>query len=140
MTDPVTDHLDARYGRVRRAGRRSLLLALGGLLVLAGLAWLVWVAVLHSTPPVASRLIGFEIVSPSAAKATIEVERSDDVTAAACRVQAKAPDFSVVGEVTVNVAAGGPQRQMLTADVTTQRAATAVVLIGCTTPGSDRPR
>ena len=138
MTDPLTDHLAARYGRSRRGARRPLI-AVGALLAVAALGWLIWVAVQHSTPPVASRLIGFEIVSPTTAKATIEVERTDDVIAS-CRVQAKASDFSVVGEVTVTVPADAPRRQTLTTDVSTQRAATSVVLIGCTAPGSDRPR
>jgi len=127
-----------RYGRTARR-RRPVLLALAGALVLVALGWLIWVAVEHSTPPVASQLIGFEVTSPTSTTATIEVERTEDV-AASCRLQAKASDFSVVGEVTVTVAADAPRRHLVTTAITTQREATSVTLIGCTTAGSPRPR
>ncbi|MGH3371736.1 MAG: DUF4307 domain-containing protein, partial [Nocardioidaceae bacterium] len=132
MTDPRQDtrptsgrtELTARYGRTGRS-RRPLLLALAAVLVLVALGWLIWVAVEHSTPPVASRLVGFEVTSPTSTTATIEVERSEDVVAS-CRLQAKASDFSVVGEVTVTVAADAPRRHLVTAAITTQRDATSV--------------
>jgi len=137
--DAERTDLATRYGRTGRPRRRPLLLVLAGVLALAGLGWLTWVAVVHSTPTVASRLIGFEVTSPSSVTATIEVERTDDV-AASCRLQAKASDFSVVGEVTVAVAADAPRRQFVTTALTTQRGATSVNLIGCTTADSARPR
>jgi Domain of unknown function (DUF4307) len=134
VTDP---RLAARYGR-RNSGRRPALLA-GGLTAAAGLAWLGWVAVEHANPPVASRLLGFQIRSAVVATATIQVDRRDDV-AAQCQLQAKASDFSIVGETTVEVPAEAPRRHVVTVPISTQRAATSVALIGCTTEGSERPR
>ncbi|TDU91428.1 uncharacterized protein DUF4307 [Kribbella voronezhensis] len=138
MTDPSATDLDARYGRTRR-GRRPLILGVVGVLALTGLVWLLWAAFVQSTPPVSSRLLGYTITSPISATATIQVDRSKNVEAS-CRLQAKAADFSIVGEVTLKVPADSPRRQSLDATLTTQRDATAVVLVGCTTANAHRPR
>jgi hypothetical protein len=141
LTDPAaaraaTD-LDARYGRTRR-GRKPLVLGAVATVALIALVWLLWVAFVQSNPPVSSRLLGFKIVSPTSATATIQVDRTKSVEAS-CRLQAKSADFSIVGELTVTVAADSPRRQTVDATLTTQRDASAVVLVGCTTADSHRP-
>ncbi|MEU8226825.1 DUF4307 domain-containing protein [Kribbella sp. NPDC048915] len=133
-----TSDLNARYGRPGRS-RRPLLIAGVGVVVLAGLAWLIWAAWVQSNPPVTSQLQGFEIVSPTSAKATVKVDRSKSVEAS-CRLQAKAADFSIVGEVTVTVPADAPRQHVLPVTLTTQRSATSVVLVGCTTADQHRAR
>jgi hypothetical protein len=135
-TDPTAE-LDARYGR-DRTSRRVWLIAVLTVVVLAGLGWLVWAAVAGSNPPVTSRLIGFEITSPTRAKATVQVDRTKSVEAS-CRLQAKAADFSIVGELTLTIPADSPRHQAVPAQLTTQRSATSVVLVGCTTADSHRP-
>jgi hypothetical protein len=130
--------LAARYGRPSR-GRKLLLLGIVGVLALTGLVWLLWVAFVQSNPPVASSLQGFKITSPTTATATIQVERTKNVEAS-CRLQAKAADYSIVGEVTVTVPADSPRSQTLKPTLTTQRNATSVVLVGCTTADAHRPR
>lgn len=145
MTDPhpavrigsTSATLDARYGRTGRS-RRVLMLGIVGTLALVALIWLLWVAFIQSNPPVSSRLLGFKIASPTSATATIQVDRSKAVEAQ-CRLQAKAADFSIVGELTVTVAPDSPRQQSIDATLTTQRAATAVVLVGCTTADAHRP-
>jgi hypothetical protein len=134
---PPTD-LDARYGRGRRS-RRPLIIGVAALVVLAGLVWLGWAAWVQSNPPVTSRLDGFQVVSATKATATIQVDKTKPVEAS-CRVQAKAADFSIVGELTVTVPADAPRHQSLPVTLTTQRSATSVVLVGCTTATSHRPR
>lgn len=141
MTDssaatPTSD-LNARYGRAGRS-RRPLLIGVLAVVVLAGLAWLIWAAWVQSNPPVRSQLQGFEIVSPTSAKATMKVDRTKSVEAT-CRLQAKAADFSIVGELTVTVPAGSARHQTLPVTLTTQRSATTVVLVGCTTADQHRP-
>ncbi|MFG1911769.1 DUF4307 domain-containing protein [Kribbella sp. NPDC048928] len=141
MTDspaatPTSD-LNARYGRAGRS-RRPLLIGVLAVVVLAGLAWLIWAAWVQSNPPVRSQLQGFEIVSPTSAKATMKVDRTKSVEAS-CRLQAKAADFSIVGELTVTVPAGSARHQTLPVTLTTQRSATTVVLVGCTTADQHRP-
>jgi hypothetical protein len=134
---PASD-LNARYGRGGRS-RRPLLIGAVGVVALAGLTWLIWVAWVQSNPPVTSQLQGFEIVSATSAKATLKVDRGKSVEAN-CRLQAKAADFSIVGEVTVTVQADAPRHQALPVTLTTQRSATSVVLVGCTTADQHRPR
>jgi hypothetical protein len=142
LTDPAaadsaTD-LDARYGRTRR-GRKPLVLGAISTVVLIALVWLLWVAFVQSTPPVSSRLLGFKITSPTSATATIQVDRARSVEAS-CRLQAKAADFSIVGELTVTVAPDSPRRQTVDATLTTQRDASAIILVGCTTADDPHPR
>lgn len=132
-----TPDLNARYGRGGRS-RRPLVIGVLGVVVLAGLVWLIWAAWVQSNPPVRSQLQGFEIVSPTSAKATMKVDRTKSVEAT-CRLQAKAADFSIVGELTVTVPADAARHQVLPVTLTTQRSATSVVLVGCTTPDQHRP-
>ncbi|MEV0286773.1 DUF4307 domain-containing protein [Kribbella sp. NPDC050820] len=132
------DDLDARYGRSGRS-KKPVVIGVAAVIAAIGLTWLIWAAFVQSTPPVTSRLLGFEITSPTSAKATIQVDRTES-TEATCRLQAKAADFSIVGELTVTVPADSPRKQTLPATLTTQRAATSVVLIGCTTPDNPRPQ
>ncbi|MBB6571487.1 DUF4307 domain-containing protein [Kribbella sandramycini] len=135
-TAPAPD-LDARYGRDHRS-RRPLIIGVVAVVAAVGITWLIWAALIRSTPEVTSRLVGFEVVSATQAKATIEVDRGQAVEAT-CRLQAKAADFSIVGELTVTVAAESALQQSVPATLTTQRTATSVVLIGCTTASSQRP-
>jgi uncharacterized protein DUF4307 len=115
-----------------------LVIGVVAVVVAVGLVWLLWAAFAQSNPPVTSRLLGFEITSATSAKATIQVDRTKSIEAS-CRLQAKAADFSIVGELTITVPADSPRRQTLPATITTQRAATSVVLIGCTTADTPRP-
>jgi hypothetical protein len=129
--------LAARYGRTGRS-RRVLLIAGVAVVAVIGLVWLTWAAFSSANPPVSSRLIGYKIESATSASATIQVDRTKSVEAQ-CRLQAKAADFSIVGELTVTVAPDSPRQQTVDATVRTQRAATAVVLVGCTTADAHRP-
>ncbi|MFF0264488.1 DUF4307 domain-containing protein [Kribbella sp. NPDC004536] len=133
---PSSD-LNARYGRAGRS-RRPLVIGVLGVVVLAGLVWLVWAAWVQSNPPVRSELQGFTVVSPTSATATMKVDRNKSVEAS-CRLQAKAADFSIVGEVTVTIKADSPRHQTVAVTLTTQRSATSVVLVGCTTADQHRP-
>jgi hypothetical protein len=67
--------------------------------------------------------------------AHIEVAiRADDITAT-CRVRAFAEDHTVVGEVSFT-----PEQGRNDVEVRTERRATSVESVGCTTPGQPRPR
>jgi hypothetical protein len=129
--------LAARYGRTGRS-RRVLLIAGVAVVAVIGLVWLTWAAFSSANPPVSSRLIGYKIESATSASATIQVDRTKSVEAS-CRLQAKSADFSIVGELTVTVPAESPRSQSIPVTLTTQRSATSVVLIGCTTADSHHP-
>jgi Domain of unknown function (DUF4307) len=134
---PQHTDLDARYGR-RTSGRKPLLV-LAVVVAVAGLGWLTWVAIEHSRPPVTSRLMWFQVGSATETTAGVLVERREHEPAS-CRLQAKAADFAVVGETTVEVPADASLEHVVKVTLSTQRRATSITLVGCTTAGSDRPR
>ncbi len=138
MTDPATDpatDLVQRYG-TRSPGRRPVVVVLAVVLLVAGAAWVVWVTGYHGRPTVQSQLVGYQVRGEHAVRTTFTVARRDSAVAASCLLQAVAADHSVVGELTVPVRSG-PAHARLTATVRTERRATTVDLLGCTSP--DQP-
>ena len=85
-----------------------------------------------------SNLQSFDVVDRHTAKATVVVDKSEDVTAS-CLVRAVGADHSVVGELNFEVRGdSGTSRQDVR--VRTEREATSVELVGCTTADQPRPR
>jgi Domain of unknown function (DUF4307) len=127
-----------RYGDQTPRRRRAVILASGVIGVLA-LAWLAWAGWSQSTPDVESNLQSFEVVDSHSVEATVVVDiRSEGVTAN-CLVRAVGTDHSVVGERNFEVTGdSGASRHDVT--LRTERKATSVELIGCTSPDQSRPR
>ena len=127
-----------RYGDQTPRRRRAVILASGVVGVLA-LAWLAWAGWSQSTPDVESNLQSFEVVDSHSVEATVVVDiRSEGVTAN-CLVRAVGTDHSVVGERNFEVTGdSGASRHDVT--LRTERKATSVELIGCTSPDQSRPR
>jgi hypothetical protein len=127
-----------RYGDQTPRRRRAFILASGVVGVLA-LAWLAWAGWSQSTPDVESNLQSFEVVDSHSVEATVVVDiRSEGVTAN-CLVRAVGTDHSVVGERNFEVTGdSGASRHDVT--LRTERRATSVELIGCTSPDQSRPR
>ena len=98
------------------------------------LVWVAWVAWFHSTPAVESDLAGYDVAGEHAATAVVEVSL-DDGADASCRVRALSEDHSVVGELAFTPVDGRNE-----VEVRTERRATTVELVGCTTPDQQRPR
>jgi hypothetical protein len=111
-----------------------VLIAVVAALGVVFLGWVAWVAWVHGTPAVESELVGFEVRSDSSAVAHIDVQLEDEVTAS-CRVRAFAEDHTTVGEVSFT-----PEPGRNDVVVRTERRATSIDLIGCTTPDQERPR
>jgi hypothetical protein len=126
--------LSDRYG-VPPSGRRPTVAALTAVLALTLTGWAVWVAWSHGTPDVESRLIGFEIIDERTATARVEVTVHREGAAVRCVIQALAEDHGRVGELTYEPT---PGRNDLT--IRTDREATAVRNVGCTTPDQRRAR
>ena len=127
-----------RYGDQTPRRRRAVILASGVVGMLA-LAWLAWAGWSQSTPDVESNLQSFEVVDSHSVEATVVVDiRSEGVTAN-CLVRAVGTDHSVVGERNFEVTGdSGASRHDVT--LRTERRATSVELIGCTSPDQSRPR
>lgn len=131
--DLATD-LGERYG-APSVRRRRAVIAGSVVVAVVFLAWLAWAAWAQATPQVTSSLIGFTIVDDHQASATIDVNVRHGVQGAKCLVRASAVDHTVVGEAYFYVSASG----YVTEPLRTERRATAVELVGCTTPDQDRP-
>jgi hypothetical protein len=127
-----------RYGMPTRTNRLVAGFLVGALLVSAA-GFLSWTVLFHGDPEVRSQVTTFEVVSDHEARVVLQVVREHRTTEAVCRLQALAADHAVVGEVTVPVLEG-PEDQMLARTIRTERRATSVASLGCTTPGQPRPR
>jgi hypothetical protein len=137
VSAPVTD-LTARYGGPSRA-RRPLVVAVAVLLAVAGLAWLAWAMLGQGRPDVSSQLVGYHVRGEHAATATFTVVRRRADVPATCRLQATAADHAVVGQRAVTVRAGASTSRVR-ATLRTERRATTVGLVGCTSAaGSPSP-
>jgi len=133
-----TDELVDRYGAPRPARRRAVIIASGVVGVLA-LAWVAWAAWSQGTPDVQSSLRSFDVVDTHRVSAVVVIKpRSRDVSAS-CLVRAFGRDHSVVGELNFKVA-GVNGTASRTVELRTERAATSVELVGCTTADQSRPR
>lgn len=126
--------------RYRGPGRAQRLVALVvvATLVVSGVGLLTWTVIFQSNPSVRSDLTAFTVPDDHRAVATITVARASRSTKATCRLRALAADYTVVGEVDRRVF-DGPAEQTLRVELRTERRATAVDLVGCTTPDQPRP-
>ena len=135
MTDGSRTLAD-RYGRPA-PWRRTAVLVGSGILGLLALTWLAWSTLFHASPDVSSEIVGWEVVDDHAITAQIDVVLRGDGEDldATCQVRAIAADHTVVGE-----ASFVPEDGRNEVEVRTERRATAVESVGCTTPDQRRPR
>lgn|GEM_PF-1866476 len=126
------DMLDARYGRTGARRRWPLLVVVP--IVIAFLAWVAWAAWVHSTPQVDSELTGWQVVDDHAVTATVHVRLDADADAR-CLVRALAEDHTPVGDLS-----WVPTDGLNEVSIRTERQATAVELVGCTTPDQKQAR
>lgn len=132
--------LDDRYGR-RRPVRRLVLIGVSVALFVVFGGWLAWVMWDSSTPEAESDLVSWEVVDDHSATARIEVRLRDRNVEATCKLRAYADDHTNVGELSFpmpgpDIDDGGPVERT----IRTERKATSVELVGCTTPTQKRPR
>ena len=107
---------------------RPLLIALVAVGVVVGLVWLVWAALIHSTPAVAGQMSGFRVVSDTEIVVTLTVDRRDPAQPVTCRVLAQGAGLAPVGEQQVQVP--GASARVVNTEVrlvTLRRALTASV-------------
>lgn len=128
--------LEQRYGSPSRAGR-GILVGAAALVAVAFLAWLAWTALSHAEPEVSSALVTYDVVDEHTATARVDV-RIDEAVVASCLLRAYAEDHTVVGERSFEAtASSGTSYDQ---EIRTERRATSVELVGCTTPDQSRPR
>ena len=129
----MTTDLADRYGAPSR-WRRPITIAVATALAVVGLGWLGWAVWFHGSPDVTSDVVTYEVVSDHEIRARVQVDLADDVDAT-CRLRAYAEDHTTVGELAFTPVDG-------TNDVVirTERRATTVEKLGCTSPDQPRPR
>lgn len=108
------------------------------MVVLAFLGWLAWTTWEHANPSVDSQLVSFDIVDEHTATAVLQIEFGDDDVEASCTLRAIAEDHSSVGDLSFTPDPGEGGRFEVT--IRTERRATSVESVGCTTEGQSRPR
>ena len=136
---PPDSSLADRYGAPSRA-RQRVVIAASGVLGVVFAAWLGWTALFHGDPEVSSDIVTWSIEDEHTATAEVDVRLSDDAEAT-CVLRAYAEDHTVVGEVSFQVDAAALENgSRLDQEIRTERRATSVELVGCTTPDQQRPR
>ena len=108
--------------------------ALAVVLAVVGLTWLGWTAWFHGSPDVRSEVVTFDVTSDHQVEARVDVQLADGVEAS-CRVRALAEDKTAVGELAFTPV-DGPNEVV----IRTERRATSVEKLGCTSPDQPRPR
>jgi hypothetical protein len=129
----VTTDLTDRYGAPAR-WRRPAVVGLAVVLAVVGLTWLGWTAWFHGSPDVRSEVVTFEVTGDHQVEARVDVELAAGVKAS-CRVRALAEDKTAVGELAFTPVEG-PNAVV----IRTERRATSVEKLGCTSPDQPRPR
>jgi len=134
----MSQQMSQRYG-TDNPGRRRLVVALSGVVGVAALAWLAWAVWFQSNPDVQSSLRTFDVVDSHTVKASVAVRTANEDVRASCLVRATGVDHSVVGELNFVVSGvkGTVHRDVT---VRTEREATTVEMVGCTTKDQSRPR
>ena len=104
MTKP--DLLAARYGKTASTGKlnRRNIIALGEVLLVAFLAWAIWVAATGANQ-IKSQDVGYEVFSPNQTSVRFKVE--SPAGPAVCAIQVLNQSFTVVGYKEVPIPASG---------------------------------
>jgi hypothetical protein len=134
------DSLTERYGAPSPVARHALVTVVV-VVAAAFLGWLGWSAVSHGDPEVTSALLTFHVEDEHRVTARVDVRLDDEDVVATCLLRAIAEDHTVVGELQFEVRAsdlaGG---SVVERQIRTERRATSVERVGCTTPDQQRPR
>ncbi len=120
--------------------RRPLIIVAVVLVAGVGLGWLVWAMLGHANPEAQSQLVSFRVRGEHRVDVRFTVVRRDREVEASCLLRAYASDHAVVAEKDVPVGPAAPAAATLDLSLRTERRATSVDLIGCTTADQPGPR
>jgi hypothetical protein len=136
--EPAFRRPEARYGaeRLSPATRRTLLIALTALVLVAGIAVAVagYVRLGHSE--VEGKLSGYRLVDDQTVSVTVGVTRADPSKPVVCIVRARSLDGSETGRREVLVAPSDQPTVQVTTEVKTSRPPVTGDVYGC---GTDVP-
>lgn len=134
------DSLAERYGAPSPLARRALVTVVV-VVAAAFLGWLGWTAFFHGDPQVSSELVTFTVDDEHQVTARVDVRTDDEDVVATCLLRAIAEDHTVVGELRFEVRRSDlAEGNVLERTIRTERQATSVEAVGCTTADQPRPR
>lgn len=127
--EPADAMLEERYGKPPRWSRLIAVVVVA-LLATAGVTWVIWAGLAHSSPPVSAQLRTYEVRTAHETDVTLVIERSDG-DAVRCAVYAQSENRTIVGERTIVVPAGDPGTTTVEATIETERRAVSGALQSC---------
>ncbi|WP_445164382.1 DUF4307 domain-containing protein [Mycobacterium sp. Dal123C01] len=138
MTPPSIPRPEARYGRSRlsRVSRRRVAIALGVLVLAAGVAVATVGYQRLGTSDVSGSLAGYQVIDNETASVTISVTRSDPSRPVDCIVRVRAKDGSETGRREVLVPPSVQATVQVTTTVKSSRPPAMADIYGC---GTDVP-
>jgi hypothetical protein len=138
MTPPSIPRPEARYGRSRlsRVSRRRVAIALGVLVLAAGIAVATVGYQRLGTSDVSGSLAGYQVIDNETASVTISVTRSDPSRPVDCIVRVRAKDGSETGRREVLVPPSAQATVQVTTTVKSSQPPAMADIYGC---GTDVP-
>ncbi|MFT3860621.1 DUF4307 domain-containing protein [Micropruina sp.] len=130
ITEADRERISRRYPRKRLS---PAVLAVLGVVVLALIGYVVWVASHRANPAVTGRIDTFAIVSDNEVTATLTVERPDPSVGAKCFLIVQALSYDRVGESWVEIAPGSQRLTTVPVSLRTFKRGTAITVDSCTT-------
>ena len=100
-------------------------------MIVALVAWVVWVAINKASPSVTGRVDSFAVVSDTETRARITIDRPDPSVPARCLLFVQAVTYERVGEKYVDVPAGSERLTALDVSVRTFKRGTSITVEAC---------
>jgi hypothetical protein len=128
----MTTALDARYGRTpgRRIRARWFAIAVGALVVVVVVAWVLWAGLFGATASIETQDVGATIVDSS----TVDLREQvtvDPGTRVTCSFQALDIDFAIVGWKVVQLPAVSERNRVFTERLRTSAPAVSGLIGSC---------
>ncbi|MCL2541895.1 MAG: DUF4307 domain-containing protein [Nocardioidaceae bacterium] len=132
------DRLQQRYGGPSRTSR-LFAVVVGGLIVIALLAWVVWAIAGSANPAVSSQEVSKDEHGPHQAWITYQIKYGDTPVHATCTVRAVAADGEEVGRTSFHPSLSAKPQDTFKVTFRTTRLADSIEWLGCTAPGQVHP-
>lgn len=129
ITEADRERIRRRYPR---QGLHPAVMTVLGIVVLAMIGYVVWVAAHKANPPVTGRIDTFAVVSDNEMKANLTVDRPDPSLAVKCFLIVQAVSYDRVGERWVEVPAGTERLTTVAVSLRTFKRGTAITVESCT--------
>ena len=136
--DSPHDSLAQRYGKPSSTSR-LIVAVVGGLIVIALVAWLVWAIAGSADPAVSSQEVTKDETNAHQAWITYQIKYGDGPVDATCTVHAVAANGEEVGRSSFHPPRDATPSKTYKVTFRTTRMADSIEWLGCTAPGQPRP-